>query len=504
VSLAVDVEATVARAASGGRNPFRGLLGARVVDPVVSVDAGLLNEAVRDLAEEAGEAMTMPEIRFEGTEPVPVYPEPGLGLDPERSAAAVAGAWPRLAVSSAPMPSGAETQTAGSWRGPDVIELPLVEITPVTTAEEVDRLLNELARPAVAAPVTVTTPDGGSVEASPEVIAVSLRLTADERGEIVPSVDPEALREGLAGQLRDVETAPVDARVVLDGGSPRIVESTDGELVDHEALAGELLDVLPQPAPRSVTAEMTVAAAEVDEEDVAALGIEEQVSTFTTYFDGGLSSGRSQNIVLAAEMVDGAVVQPGETFSLNEFTGPRGYEQGFQDAPVIIGGRLEPAVGGGLSQFTTTLFNAAYYAGLEDVQHSPHSYYYSRYPAVIEATIFYPTLDMKFRNNTEYGVLIDTSYTDGSLTVSMWSTKVWDEVTTEWGDRRNVTQPRREYLDPGPSCIATVGLEGFTQDAWRVFYKDGSEVNREKFTWRYDAQPEFVCAEEPDEDDDEE
>ena len=75
---------------------------------------------------------------------------------------------------------------------------------------------------------------------------------------------------------------------------------------------------------------------------------------------------------------------------------------------MILNGRLTPAVGGGISQFTTTLFNAAYYAGLEDVEHTPHSYYYSRYPAVIEATIFYPTLDMKFRNNTEYGVLIDT------------------------------------------------------------------------------------------------
>jgi vancomycin resistance protein YoaR len=168
---------------------------------------------------------------------------------------------------------------------------------------------------------------------------------------------------------------------------------------------------------------------------------------------------------------------------------------------VIIDGRLQPAVGGGLSQFTTTLFNASFYAGLEDVEHTPHSFHYSRYPAVIEATIFYPTLDMKFRNNTEHGVLIDTSYIEDSITVTKWGTKVWDEVSAEWGDRRDPVDPQRRYVDPGPSCLATQGIPGFTQDAWRVFHRDGEEVEREQFTWRYDAQPEVICAEEPDEED---
>src|SRR5690606_6313685 len=317
-------------------------------------------------------------------------------------------------------------------------------------------------------------------------------------GEIVPEVDPEALRDGLADQLAEVETEPVDARFDLSSGRPEIVAETDGEQVDTEALAADLLPVLAQPQARTVAATTRTDQAEVSEDDLAALGVTEQISTFTTYYDGGLAAPRNQNIALLADMVDGALVMPGEVFSLNEFSGPRGYEQGFQDAPVILGGRLQPAVGGGLSQFTTSLFNAAFYAGLEDVEHTPHSYYYSRYPAVIEATIFYPSLDMKFRNDTEYGVLIDTSYDDSGITVTLWGTKVWEEVTAEWGDRRDVTQPRREYIEPGPSCIATVGIPGFTQDVWRVFHQDGQEVKREKFTWRYDAQPEFICGEEPD------
>jgi vancomycin resistance protein YoaR len=485
VGLAVDVAATVDRAADGSLNPLPALLGGRTVAPVIAVDAGLLHEALSEIAADAGEAMTMPEITFEGTEPVATYPEPGLGLDPEQSVEALAAAWPSLEGGG------------GQWRQPAVVPIPLVEINPVTTAEDVDRLLAELARPAVAAPVTVTVTEGSSFEIAPEAIAASLRLTADERGEIIPQVSKRDLREALADQLGEVETVPVDARVVLEDGEPTIVESTAGEQVDLDALGTELLTVLADPAPRTTAASMTTAEPEVTTEQAEALGITERVSTFTTYFDGGLSSPRSQNIVRAAELVDGAMVLPGETFSLNGHTGERGTAQGFQEAPVIIGGVLRPGVGGGVSQFTTTLFNAAYYAGLEDIEHHPHSFYFSRYPAVIESTIFYPDLDMQFRNNTDYGVLIDTSYSDGSVTVSMWSTQVWDEVTTEWSDRRNVTTPERMYLEPGPDCIETAGIDGFTQDAWRVFHRDGEEVSREKFTWRYDAEPEVICGEEP-------
>lgn len=493
VGLAVDVAATVARATEPAPSPFRSLfaafLGPREVEPVVAVDAEALHKRLRKLADKAGEAMTMPAVTFEGTQPVPVYPEPGLGLDPELSARTLADQWPAL------------SDPDGGWRDPRVVVVPLVEINPVTTAEEVDRLVADLARPAVAAPVTVTAGDGQSVRVSPPVIARSLRLRADKQGEIVPKVSAKALRKGLRAELAELETPPVDATFVLTDGKPKIKDGATGELVDTTALARDLLAVLAQPAPRTVAADLTEAKPEVRRQDLERLGVRERVSTFTTEFDGGLSHPRSHNIVLTAQEVDGALLWPGDTFSLNGYTGPRGYEQGYQDAPVILGGKLVPAVGGGISQFTTTLFNAAYYAGLEDVEHHPHSYYYSRYPAVIESTIFYDTLDMKFRNNTEYGVLIDTAYTDSSVTVSMWSTKVWDDITTEYGERRDPTDPPTTYLKPGPDCIDTTGIPGFTQDAWRVFWRDGAEVKREQFSWRYDPQPEFICGEDPDAED---
>ena len=110
------------------------------------------------------------------------------------------------------------------------------------------------------------------------------------------------------------------------------------------------------------------------------------------------------NIRKTAEIVNGAMVAPGDTFSLNGYTGPRGAAQGFVESGIILNGRADKAVGGGISQFATTLYNAAYFAGMEDVAHTPHSYYISRYPAGREATVYEGAIDLKFKNTSQYPV----------------------------------------------------------------------------------------------------
>ncbi|MBQ0895310.1 VanW family protein [Micromonospora sp. U56] len=474
VGLAVDVEATVAAAAEADAPPVSRLLGSRTVDPVVTVDADRLDAALRGVLGKQGREMTMPAIIFTGTTPKPVYPKPALSVDREHSAQVVTKGW-----------------LAGGQ-----VTVPLVEQAPATTAEEVDRLVEELARPAVAEPVTLTT-DKGTVTIPPAAIARGLRFSADEAGKLTPRVDVKRLRAALGDKLASIESPPKDATMTISGGKPKMVPGRAGQQLDSAALGRDLLAVLPKADGRTVSGQLKPAEPELTEAKLGALGIKERVSTFTTRFPGGLSSPRSQNIVQAAKDVDGTVVKPGETFSLNGHTGERGYDQGYKDAPVIVNGKLVPGVGGGVSQFTTTLFNATYYAGLEDVEHKPHSFYFSRYPAVIESTIFWPDLDFKFRNNTPHGVLIDTSYTSSTITVSIWSTKIYDSVKTEYGPRRNITKPKTVHLEPGPTCIAAVGSDGFSQDAFRVIKKDGKVVKREKFSWTYDAEPRFICGPEP-------
>ncbi|MEV1158731.1 VanW family protein [Micromonospora chokoriensis] len=474
VGLEVDVPATVAAAAAADAHPVSRLVGSRTVDPVVTVDVARLDDALRKVLGDQARGMTMPAITYQGTKPKVVQPKPGLALAPERSAEVVRAGW-----------------LAGT-----PITVPLVETHPATTPEELDRLVNELAKPAVAAPVTLRTTKG-SVKVPPAVIAKSLRFTADKTGKLTPSVDVKRLRAALGDDLNTIEVPAKDATMSISGGRPTVTDGRPGQQLDTATLGQDLLAVLSKADGREVTGELKPTQPELTAEKLSGLGIKEQVSTFTTRFTGGLASSRSQNIATIAKDVDGTVVLPGKTFSLNGHTGERGYAQGYRDAPVILNGKLVPGVGGGTSQFTTTLFNATYYAGLEDVEHKPHSYWFDRYPAVIESTIFWPNLDFKFRNNTEYGLLIDTSYTSSTITVSIWSTKIYDSVKTEYGPRRNITTPKLIHLEPGPSCIATNGINGFTQDAFRVIKKGGAVVKREKFTWRYDAEPRYVCGPKP-------
>jgi vancomycin resistance protein YoaR len=470
IGMTLDVDATVGQAMKGSATLF----GERDVDPVIRLDEAKLEAVLRKGLDPKSVTLKKPAIAYAGLTPRPTYPVAGRTLDPALTAANVRKAWLTGATADAP----------------------LVEQLPATSREQVDQLVETLAKPAVAAPVTVSA-DGKTFTLPPAAIAKGLVFTSDDAGKLTAKIDGKKLHAAAAKEFAKVEVEPEEASIALDGGKPKIVASTAGRVVDLAKLGPALLAVLPEQGDREVTAELVRQEADTTDEDVAKLGIKEKVSTFTTYFTGGRSSPRSQNIITIAKDVDGAIVEPGETFSLNKHTGERTYANGYKDAPVIVGGKLEPGVGGGASQFTTTLFNAAYYAGLQDVEHKPHSFYFSRYPAVIEATIFYPTLDLKFKNTTPYGILIDTSTTGRSVTVSMWSTKYYDSVKTERSPRRNITSPPTVYREPGPKCIATGGLPGFTQDAWRIIRKDGKEVKREKFTWKYDPEPRFICGKEP-------
>jgi vancomycin resistance protein YoaR len=470
LDLHLDAPGTVDRAASGWPNPLQVLFGReRPVEPVVTVDEGKVDAAITDrsLTEALGGRIAKrAAITFDGLTPQPTYAVAGMGVDQ----------------------AGAATALREGWLRGEEIALPVTNSVPITTDAEVDRVLRDFARPAVAAPVTVPVA-GKRLALEPTTIAKSLVITADESGALKPRVDEKRLRSVWARQLARVETAPRDAAVPTAGGE-KIIASTGGKLVDTAKLGRDLLGVLPKAAPRDVPAVLSVVPAKATSAELSALGVVERISSFTTRFDGGQD--RNKNIIQVAKEVDGAIVEPGETFSLNGYTGPRGYAEGYVDAPVISDGKLVNAVGGGISQFTTTLFNAAYYAGLEDVFHQPHSYYFSRYPSVIEATIFYPSLDMRFRNDSATSVLIDTAYDDTSVTVTMWGTKRYD-VSTEWGPKTDITKPKTVHLEDERGCIATRGIDGFSQQAWRIFEQDGREVKREVFSHDYQAEPRFVC-----------
>ena len=230
------------------------------------------------------------------------------------------------------------------------------------------------------------------------------------------------------------ETPPVDATVeVNDDGSVNVTESRSGMLLDMPVLMDELDDAATGGGLRTIFVALTPAFPELSTADVENMGLSSLGSQFVTYFDTRNTS-RATNIALAAKLVDGAVVEPGETFSLNAAMGPRTANRGFDYAPVIAAdGVLRQGVGGGICQYATTLFNAVFFAGLPVVEREAHSLYISHYPIGRDATVAWGAVDFKFRNDTGRSIMIRSWIDGGALTVALVG-KTGRTVTYDTGD----------------------------------------------------------------------
>ena len=149
----------------------------------------------------------------------------------------------------------------------------------------------------------------------------------------------------------------------------------------------------------------------------------------------------------------------------------------------------------------TTTYHAAFQAGLEDVYHQPHSIYFDRYPVGQEATVSWGNFDMSFKNDTPYGVLVDTAFSPsgnapGTVTVRIWSTEHF-RVETSVSDRSNVTSTETIY-DTSPECEPQQGWEGFSITSYRkVWTPDGKLVKDEAYPWTYKPNPTVVCGPDP-------
>lgn len=191
------------------------------------------------------------------------------------------------------------------------------------------------------------------------------------------------------------------------------------------------------------------------------LGIREVVGEFTTYFKPNQT--RNINIARIAELTRGVVIEPGETFSVNDFVGRRTTANGFVSAGVISNGVFSSSVGGGISQYATTLFNAAFFAGLDFGEYQSHSIYISRYPFGREATVSFPAPDLQIVNTTPYGVLLWPTTTDDSITVRFYSTKWVEGAQTGQTQRtegtsctRVTTERTRTWVEDGHTEVDTV------------------------------------------------
>lgn len=334
------------------------------------------------------------------------YPAPGTRIDREEILSLAAGAVERDVAPALP--------------------LPVAIVRPRSTSSDVEQAASEV-RDLLSGPVSVRI--GGLRRVLlPRDLAPLVRTSVVGNGpaaRLAVSFSPESVAALFEPIRHRIEEPARSARFVVIADRVRIHRSEPGRILAAGLAARALLEIASS-SDRAGRVPLERVPARLTTREARSLGIVEPISSFTTYHEPG--EPRVTNIHLAADILDGAIVMPGERFSLNRRLGPRTAERGFVEAPVIYNGEFTTDIGGGVSQLATTTFNAAFFAGYPFLEFKPHSYYISRYPMGREATVSWPGPDLVFRNDTTTAVLIKTSYTDSSITVSMYGSGHGREV----------------------------------------------------------------------------
>ncbi|MFS0071429.1 VanW family protein [Corynebacterium striatum] len=383
-------------------------------------------------------------------------------------------------------PDDLKNSITENWLDPAGVEVEPVEVEPAINDDAIEAMRTGDVAKALDNPLTINGENNVAGTLRKDEIAQFVSIEAKD-GKLELKVDTPKAQQLFEERMDGASVPGENAKIAFNGGRMVVTPSVDGSVIDWEKTMKDF-DKRVKGDERTWDADYKPDPAEYTTEMAEKATFNDTVSEFST---GGFSGASGENIRRVAAQVDGAVVNPGETFSLNGYTGPRGTAQGYVESGIIINGHSGTAVGGGISQFATTLYNAAYFAGFEDVAHTPHSYYISRYPAGREATVYEGAIDLQFKNTTNTPVRIETSFGGGKITVRFKGVKTYNVESVNNG-RWATTQPTR--MSVGENCSPSSGAPGFTTSDTRII-KDlsGREISRETITTVYDPQPIVTC-----------
>jgi len=408
LGIAVDVPATARAAHAHGRHDLKmGPVGLSVwlpfggddPEPVVRVDEAALEKGLEAVRAELDVPARDATLKLDGRSVTVVPGEDGVAVDAVafRDAVLAAVAEGRAYAGEAPLaavPPKVDTATARARAGAAATYLSM--------------------------PLTLRLRDTAIV-LPPAQLAGMLTVNTGDDADLCPlTFDNPRARARLHELLAWAETPARDAQIVVhEEGGITVLPSRDGIVLDMAQLTADMDAAAAGAGLRTVIVALRPQSPRLTSADVESMGLASLGSQFTTYFDTS-NPGRATNIALAAKLVDGTIVEPGEVFSLNETVGPRSVNRGFDYAPVIAGdGVLRQGVGGGICQYATTLFNAVFFAGLPVVERHAHGLLITHYPVGRDATVSWGGPDFRFRNDTARAVMI-RSWVDGNaLTVAI-------------------------------------------------------------------------------------
>ena len=483
--VSVDARASVERLTGFTLNPLTliGRLRGADVDAVTRVDARSLTTALDARLDVLAVGASDAGVTLNGTTPVLIPGSIGTGLDVDSAVTTLSENWPL---------------------GRETIELPDGEARPAITDEEAQTLIDKVLTPLLSSDFTITV-EGTDAAArawrptvvlTPEQLAELVRIgTAD--GDITASLDPQGLRETvLAAMGPEIESPVQDATWTIEGradAKPVYVEAHGGTVVDADALAANVLTAATQDGgagERRITLPMIDQAPAVTT-PAADWGMNQVIGEYSTpYYP---DAARTQNLVAGTAAINGTVVMPGGVFSLTDALGPIDEEHGFASAGVVTNGQHTDAMGGGLSQVATTVFNAGFEAGMDDVEHTPHNYWFTRYPAGREATLWTGNLDVKFGNSTPTAVMVQAWAVDGEVHVRLWGTPYY-QVSIDNGTPHNYRAYQTQRQSGGNCVPYGGGAQGFDITVTRSRTKpDGQKLPDDVLSTSYDSDNPIVC-----------
>ena len=329
-----------------------------------------------------------------------------------------------------------------------------------------------------------------------------VRTRVEERGEgfaLVPYLDETEAASGLLGLIRDAGyTSAATVSFDVDGGEvwvsaregSRYPHTADAAAQAQSALFGE--GAAGSDAP-SIAIQWGEAPSRTTFDEALEMGLIAPISSFTTeYNDSPSTANRRHNIHTAADLLNNSIARAdGGEWSFNDTVGEANEEAGFQAAHAIINGEYDDAIGGGICQVATTVFNAVYEAGYPVTERRNHSLYISSYPTGRDAAIAYPDLDLTWVNDGTSDVLMRSRYTDSSLTVTLYGIDPGYVVSTQTGDwETGEPFKKRTKVDEsepeGTRYVKTAGADGRSVTVRRtVRDRAGNVLHEEDFTSNY-------------------
>jgi vancomycin resistance protein YoaR len=312
-----------------------------------------------------------------------------------------------------------------------------------------------------------------------------------EAGRLVPSIDVKRAEKIIVPKVgAALGSQPVDAKFVAEGAAVRLVPSKDGVGPDVADFSANLTAALQaEGGTRSVELRTKVTSPSITTAKAEAMGIRERISAFTTEYKGGLPA-RVNNVRVLAAALDGKLVAPGDTFSLNEAVGERTASKGYQEANAIVKGKLVPQMGGGICQVATTFFNTVFMSGLPVTERVPHSFYIAHYPMGRDCTVSWGGPDFKWKNTTPNWVLVSAGLAGDKVTVSLYGTSPGYTVaytTTPFSN--DVPFKTTKVSDPmlalGTQKVVEGGLNGGKAAVVRTVKQGSTVVRTDTFASSY-------------------